>query len=130
MRRLLERAVGALYRYYRTDEDGKTAYRSALLVFSLGPLLNVEMFLELLGFIDISGWRLTTDHRPLFVASMAVILILTAFGVGRLVPYERVVADVTTVAPPKHDLLFTFLYLIGSVFAPVLVLMAMKHLGW
>jgi hypothetical protein len=130
MRRLLERAVIALYRYYRTDEDSKSAYRSALLVLSAGPILNVEMLCELLGLIDISGWHLTTDHRPLFAVSMAVILILIALGVSRLVPYDRVVADVTRASPPKHDLLITFLYLIGSVFVPVLVLMATKSLGW
>lgn len=130
MRRLLERAVNALYQYYRTDEDSKTAYRSALLALSTGPVLNVVMLCESLGYTDISGWRLTTDHRPLFAASMAVILILIALGVSRLVPYDRVVADVTRVNPPKHDLLITFLYLIGSVFVPVLVLMATKSLGW
>ena len=130
MRRLLERAVSALYRYYRTDEDSKTAYRSALLALSTGPVLNVVMLCESLGYTDVSEWRLTTDHRSLFAASMAVILILIALGVSRLVPYDRVVADVTRASPPKHDLLITFLYLIGSVFVPVLVLMATKSLGW
>jgi hypothetical protein len=130
MKRLLERAVIALYCYYRTDEDSKSAYRSALLVLSAGPILNVEMLCELLGLIDISGWHLTTDHRLLFISSFVVILILTACAISRIIPFELVVADGTRVNTPKHDLLITFLYLIGSVFVPVLVLMATKSLGW
>ena len=122
MRRLLERAVSALYRYYRTDEDSKTAYRSALLALSTGPVLNVVMLCESLGYTDVSEWRLTTDHRSLFAASMAVILILTAFGISRFVTYERVVAEINIMDRRNHDLLLTFLYVVGSVFAPLLFL--------
>jgi hypothetical protein len=122
MRRLLERAVSALYRYYRTDEDSKTAYRSALLALSTGPVLNFVTLCESLGYTDVSEWRLTTDHRSLFAASMAVILILTAFGISRFVPYERVVAEINIMDRRNHDLLLTFLYVVGSVFAPLLFL--------
>jgi len=122
MRQLLLCAVRALYRYYRQDEDSKTAYRSAVIVFSIGPIANIGILCELLGFTDFSGWQLSTDHRLPFIGSLFLIVSLTALGMSRVIPYENVVAESTLLSRPRHDLLITFVYLVSSVFSPLVFL--------
>lgn len=129
MKRVLVFALAALHRFYMVKEDSKTAYGSSLIVFSGGPLLNVGMLCEVLGVTSFRDWRLSSDYRIEFYAVSMIVLVLISLVLWRVAPYEAVVSEAKRMEHPRLILSLTLTYLIGSVFAPLLVMMAMKHLS-
>jgi hypothetical protein len=130
MRCVLVSALAALHRFYMVKEDSKTAYRSSLVVFSGGPLLNVGALCEVLGVTSYRDWRLSSDYRIEFYAVSMIVLVLISLVLWRVAPYDAVVSEAKRMKHPRLVLCLTLTYLVGSVFAPLLVLMAIKSLGW
>lgn len=129
MKRVLVFALAALHRFYMVKEDSKTAYGSSLIVFSIGPLFNIGMLCEVLGVTSFRDWRLSSDYRTEFYAVLIIVGVLMWLALWRIAPYEAVVSEAKRMEHPRLILSLTLTYLIGSVFAPLLVMMAMKHLS-
>lgn len=129
MKRVLIRAVAALYKYYNVREDSRTAYRSAIIVFSGGPTLNIRILCEFFGLMSFSDWSKTTDGRLHFYGLMFISIVAVSFAFSRFITYEAVISEVVSMKRPKLAFWLTVGYLLFSVFGPLLFISRGKALS-
>ncbi len=128
MKRVLIRAVAALYKYYNVREESRTAYRSAIVVFSGGPTLNINTLCEWFGLMKYSDWRTATDDRLAFYGLVCATIVVLSFALSRFVTYEAVTAEVATMKRPKLAFWVTVAYLLASGFGPLLFVVARRSI--
>lgn len=128
MKRVLIRAVAALYKYYNVREDSRTAYRSAIIVFSGGPTLNLGTLCEWFGVTSFTEWRTETDGRLHIYGLLFISIVAVSFAFSRFITYEAVISEVVSMKRPKLAFWVTVAYLLFSVFGPLLFVVARRSM--